>query len=160
MITPDTVQFNRSWALPATAPGCGARCRPCPSTTWTRPPPTRCARAADAYRGEFLEGHALADCPALEEWLTWQREYYRRRAGEALQQLAERALADGDYGQAERDARRLLQLDPWNEGAHRQVMSALALGGQRGAALAQYEACVRALAEGPGVEPEPETTAL
>ena len=39
-------------------------------------------------------------------------------------------------------------------------MRALALGGQRSAALAQYEACRRLLADELGVEPAPETTAL
>ena len=61
---------------------------------------------------------------------------------------------------AESYARRCLQLEPWDEQAHRQVMQALALQGQRSAALAQYEACRKALAEELGVEPEPETTRL
>ena len=57
-------------------------------------------------------------------------------------------------------ARRQVELEPWRESAHRQWMRALALSGQRSAALAQYEACRRILAEELGVEPEAETTAL
>src|SRR5256885_1694173 len=55
---------------------------------------------------------------------------------------------------------RQLELEPWREEAHRQVMRLLALSGQRSAALAQYESCRRALLEELGVEPEPETTGL
>jgi hypothetical protein len=51
----------------------------------------------------------------------------------------------------------------WNRGreqAHRQLMRLLALNGQRGAALAQYETCWRALAEQLDIEPAQETTRL
>jgi predicted ATPase len=57
-------------------------------------------------------------------------------------------------------ATRQLELDPWREEAHRQLMRALALSGQRSAALAQYEACRRVLAKELGVEPAAETNAL
>ena len=57
-------------------------------------------------------------------------------------------------------ARRLLALEPWREEAHRQLMLLLARSGQRSAALAQYEACRRALAEELGAEPARETVGL
>ena len=57
-------------------------------------------------------------------------------------------------------ARRQLALEPWNEGAHQNLMLALALGGQRAAALRQYEACRSVLAQELGVEPSAETEAL
>ncbi|MBI5290617.1 MAG: tetratricopeptide repeat protein, partial [Chloroflexi bacterium] len=56
--------------------------------------------------------------------------------------------------------RRWLGLEPWNEEAHRRMMELLARTGQRSAALAQFEACRRALADELGLEPAPETTAL
>jgi DNA-binding SARP family transcriptional activator len=56
---------------------------------------------------------------------------------------------------ARRHASRQLELDPWREEAHCQMMRALALDGQRSAALAQYETCRRVLAEELGVEPSP-----
>ena len=52
---------------------------------------------------------------------------------------------------------------PWSprtSAAHRQMMRALALGGERNAALAQYDACARLLDAELGVVPAPETTAL
>ena len=55
---------------------------------------------------------------------------------------------------------RQVELEPWREEAHQRVMRLLAFGGQRGAALAQYETCRRRLAEELGVEPGEETTRL
>jgi WD40 repeat protein/energy-coupling factor transporter ATP-binding protein EcfA2 len=55
---------------------------------------------------------------------------------------------------------RWLQLDPMMEAAHRQMMLLLAYNGQHGAALKQYETCVRVLEKELGVEPAEETAAL
>jgi len=53
-----------------------------------------------------------------------------------------------------------VDLEPWQEEAHREIMRLLALSGQRTAALAQYEACQHSLVEELGVEPSAETRAL
>jgi hypothetical protein len=53
-----------------------------------------------------------------------------------------------------------VQLEPWREDAHRQVMRLLAGAGQRSAALAQYRECRRILEAELGVEPEEGTTDL
>src|SRR4029079_17377356 len=50
--------------------------------------------------------------------------------------------------------------DPTREEAHRQLMLLLTLSGQRGAALAQYETCRRALNDELGLDPDTETEAL
>jgi 8-oxo-dGTP pyrophosphatase MutT (NUDIX family) len=78
----------------------------------------------------------------------------------ALHRLAAAHEARGDYEQAQAYARRQLELEPWDEAAHRRVMRLLALSRQRGAALVHYETCRRLLAEELGVEPTRETTAL
>src|SRR5690606_31632181 len=57
-------------------------------------------------------------------------------------------------------ARRWLALDPLLEAPHRALMRLYARTGQRNAALRQYQACVRLLAEELNVEPAEETTAL
>ena len=57
-------------------------------------------------------------------------------------------------------ARRQVELAPWDEEGHREIMRLLAFSGQRGAALAQYEACRRALADELDAEPSAETVAL
>src|SRR6185436_6158665 len=53
-----------------------------------------------------------------------------------------------------------LALEPWRETAHRQRMLLLAHTDQRGAALEQYAACRKILAEEFGVVPTEQTAAL
>jgi predicted ATPase/DNA-binding SARP family transcriptional activator/Tfp pilus assembly protein PilF len=112
------------------------------------------------YQGSFLGDFYLSDCNAFEEWATLQREYLQRRMMDALAYLARYYQRRGNVGQAIRVAHRQVQIEPWREEAHRQLMRLLALDGQRSAALAQYGTCCRALAEELGVEPTAETRAL
>ncbi|RLC60629.1 MAG: hypothetical protein DRI80_10610 [Chloroflexota bacterium] len=116
--------------------------------------------AISLYRGPFLEGFSIGDSPAFEEWVLFERERLERQALDALHRLAAIHEQCGEYEQAQRYVRRQLELEPWQEEAHQQLMRLLALSGQRSAALAQYEVCRRLLAEGLGIEPARGTTAL
>lgn len=116
--------------------------------------------AVDLYLGPFLEGFALADNPDFAEWLLGKRAYYQRQVLKALRELALRGEQAGDYEGGLRYARRQLEIEPWLEEAHQQVMRLLALNGQRGAALAHYEECRRILAKDLGVEPSADTRRL
>jgi predicted ATPase/DNA-binding SARP family transcriptional activator len=117
-------------------------------------------RAAALYRGDFLKGLAVGDSLAFEEWMTVQRERLHRLALEALYELASYHEGRGELDQAQAYARRQVEMEPWREEAHRQLMRLLAHSGQRSAALAQYAACRRVLAEELGVEPSAETARL
>ena len=77
-----------------------------------------------------------------------------------LSLLAGHYAATGDLPHAIAGCRRLVELEPWREEAHRQLMRWLAQNGQRNAALVQYEICCRALAEELGVEPDEATRCL
>lgn len=126
--------------------------------------PTQSVRAleeaVDLYRGEFLEGFSVGDSVPFEEWVLLKREYMCQQVLSALHRVAATYERRGEYGRALPYAWRQVELEPWQEKAHRQLMRLLALHGQRGTALARYEACRRALAEELGVEPAPETTRL
>jgi predicted ATPase/DNA-binding SARP family transcriptional activator len=117
-------------------------------------------KAVELHCRAFLEGFSLADSPAFEEWALLNREYTHRLLMDALRRLAEGYERRGEYGVALRHAWRQVELDPWREEAHLLVMRLLALDGQRGASLAQYEACRRLLRDELGVEPSAETTEL
>jgi len=117
-------------------------------------------RAVQLYRDPFLHGLSVGDSPAFDEWMLFRGEEYRRTVLEMLGQLASLQAARAEYAEAARWARRQLDLEPYREQAHRQLMAALALGGERSTALAQYETCRRLLAEELGCEPEDETQAL
>ncbi|MEJ2734963.1 MAG: BTAD domain-containing putative transcriptional regulator [Anaerolineae bacterium] len=116
--------------------------------------------AVASYRGSFLEGFSVGDSPAFEEWALLTREQIARQMSSALHRLAAAYEQRGQYEQAQSYAWRQVELEPWDETAHQQLMRVLALSDQRGAALAQYETCRRLLAEELDVEPAAETTRL
>jgi adenylate cyclase len=129
-------------------------------TPHTPPPVRQLEDAVGLYRGGFLEDISIADSAAFHEWVLLKREQFRRQASNALCGLAKCYEIWGMFERALEHAWRQVELEPWDEQAHRQVMRLLAFSGQRGTALAQYEACCRLLAEELGVEPEMETTEL
>jgi WD40 repeat protein/DNA-binding SARP family transcriptional activator/energy-coupling factor transporter ATP-binding protein EcfA2 len=112
------------------------------------------------YRGSFLEGFSISDAAPFEEWALLKREQLSRQMLQTLHSLAVIYEQQGEYERAQSYARQQVQIEPWNEEAHQQLMRVLALGGQRSAALAQYQACSRLLADELGVGPAQETTAL
>jgi predicted ATPase/DNA-binding SARP family transcriptional activator len=115
--------------------------------------------AVALYCGELLPGFTC-DSIEFESWLRQEREYLHRLALEAMFELAQDQLAHGHLDQAQMMARRQVSLEPWRERAHRQLMRAYALAGDRASALAQYEACRQQLWHELAAEPVAETTAL
>ncbi len=79
---------------------------------------------------------------------------------QGLYKLAMHQTERSNYNSALKATSRLLELEPWQEEGHRQMMLLLALTGQRSAALAQYETCRRILAKELHTDPLPETNAL
>jgi DNA-binding SARP family transcriptional activator/predicted ATPase len=112
------------------------------------------------YRGEFLHQFSLEDSAEYEDWILTQREALHQRVMRVLTCLANDAEQHGNYQTARQYTTRQLELDPWREEAHCQMMRLLALDGQRSAALAQYETCRRVLADELSVEPSPQTREL
>ena len=112
------------------------------------------------FKGEFMAGFSLPDCPQFDEWQFFERESLQRSLYDALQILIRWKIALGEYEDAIPAARRVLSFDDLSEHAHRQLMQLYAWSGQRGAAIRQYELCVNLLQAEIGVEPEEETTRL
>jgi hypothetical protein len=110
-------------------------------------------QAVELYRGDFLDGFSVTDSPAFDEWESLNREWLRRLFMKALHRLAACHEQVGEYEHGLEHAWRQVELDPWREKAHRQLMRLLALSGQRSATLAQYETCRRLLAQELGVDP-------
>lgn len=116
-------------------------------------------RAAALYTGPFLADLHL-ESDQFEQWRWEQEEQWRRTAVHVLYQLSDSYFRLGQFGEAEHTTRRQLALEPWNEEAHRQLMNILFAGGQRSAALAQYEICRQILAHDLNAVPSEETDAL
>ncbi|MFQ5421357.1 MAG: BTAD domain-containing putative transcriptional regulator, partial [Anaerolineae bacterium] len=115
--------------------------------------------AVSRYHGDLLPGFTC-DSLEFEDWLRRERERLHGLALDALGQWTDRLIARHDFGAAKAAAQRQLTLEPWREAGHRQLMLALALDGNRQAALAQFETCRQILGEELGVEPETATAEL
>jgi len=116
--------------------------------------------AVDLYQGDFLTGFYVRNAPEFEAWMLSEQARLRELMIQGLHTLTTYFAEHGDLSQGIAAARRLLNLEPWREEAHRQLMLLLAQDGQRGAALAQFEVCREMLAEELGVEPGRETAVL
>jgi predicted ATPase/DNA-binding SARP family transcriptional activator len=114
----------------------------------------------DLYRGEFMAGFSLPDSPPFEEWALLTREQLHRLVMETLQRLANSLEERREFERSLVYAWRQVDLDPWREAAHRQVMRLLAQSGQRSAALAQYQLCRRVLKEELGADVSEQTRQL
>jgi DNA-binding SARP family transcriptional activator len=116
-------------------------------------------QALKLYRGQFLEGLYVPSLP-FEEWVLQKSAQFREMTLEVMRRLVQGYQAAGDLQRAEQHARRWLELEPWDEAAHRHLMQILFNQGQRNAALLQYEACRKIILDELGIEPEPATTQL
>lgn len=122
--------------------------------------PASLAEAVELYRSELMAGLQIQGCPDFEQWLLVEREHWHQWATHGLQQLADYHERQGTYQDGLLYTARLLALEPWQERTHRQRMRLLARNGQPAAAIAQYEACRRILADEFAAEPAEETTSL
>jgi predicted ATPase len=118
------------------------------------------ATAANLFRGDFLTGFTLPDCPEFDEWQFFQAEGLRQQLAGVLERLVDDYSAKGEYQHAIPYARRRVGLDTLHEPAHRQLMQLYAWSGQQAAALRQYDECVRILDEELSASPSEETTTL
>lgn len=115
--------------------------------------------AVALFHGRFLEGFTCDSAP-FEEWTLLKHEQAQWVVINALRWLSGYFENHNEYDQAINYARKQLELEPWDEAGHRQLMRAQALSGQRSAALAQFESCRRLLASELSVDPSAETISL
>ncbi len=111
-------------------------------------------------RGPFLEGFEAKLSAEWETWLITMRTTVDEQAAAALGRLAELGERRGAYGGAIDLTRRRLELEPWNEQAHRQLMRLLAFDDQGAAALVHADTFAAALDEELGIAPTTETRLL
>jgi predicted ATPase/DNA-binding SARP family transcriptional activator len=112
------------------------------------------------YRCDFLGDFSIAGAALFDEWASRKREELRATALGLLDTIVAAARASTDTGRGIAAARRILELEPWHEEAHRALMWFFAAADQRSAALAQFETCRHVLSEELGVEPDATTVAL
>jgi predicted ATPase/DNA-binding SARP family transcriptional activator/Tfp pilus assembly protein PilF len=96
---------------------------------------------SDKYEGDFLNGFYVDEAPLFEEWMLHKRENLRTASIRLLDRLSEYYLMHGHYDLGVEAADKLLNMEPWREETHRQLMKMFYRSGQRSAALTQYEKC-------------------
>ncbi len=102
--------------------------------------------AVQLYRGDLLEGRVY-------DWCEEQREYFRSLHARLLRRLAQNCRTLGDFRAAISHAGKLLEIDPSDEDAYREMILSYHLSGDRDAALSQFGRLRAALRSELGIEP-------
>ncbi len=125
---------------------------------------------AERAESDFLRKQAWEDAilcyggPLLpgfyEDWVLLERERLHQQYLQALDALLQYHMREGRYEAALALARRLVQEEPLNEDAHRQIIRLCALLGQHEDAFAQYEELRQILEQTLGTQPDAQTESL
>lgn len=122
--------------------------------------PGQLAEAVSVYRGEFLEGFGTSKAEEFDDWMATEARRLRELYIEALRALIESFVDRGELRFGIPYARRLADVDPLSEEAHRYLIRLYASTGRRGRALRQYQLLEQNLREELGVRPSPASQAL
>jgi len=117
-------------------------------------------QAMSLYREEFLADLTIRDSATFDEWALVWRERTRLLASRALASLAGCYEQQGHLQEALLAARRLAELEPYDDGASQQLMRLLAACGKHSEALAHYEKFRLRLQAELEIAPQTETHAL
>ena len=109
------------------------------------------ARAAELYRGDFLE--EIAD-----EWPVFRREALKDQYLFLATALARAAITSGDYQEGVTLCQQILTKDRCREEAYQMLMVCHSKLGQRGRIRCWYNLCVRTLKTELDCSPAPETS--
>jgi DNA-binding SARP family transcriptional activator len=118
------------------------------------------AAAAELVTGEFLEDFSIPEASQFEDWLTAERQQWKRTSREILLQRGEELLARGAAEAAVAMAERARRIDFTAESAVALAMRAQALSGNPARAVDHYEEFVTRLKADTGSEPGVELRAL
>jgi len=110
--------------------------------------------ASELYRGDLLPEDRF------EDWTEGPREALSERYLGLLMESAEVLSDQGEHAQVVEIAGAVTAADPFHEGAHRTLMTALAASGRRYEALAVFDRLRETLAEQYAADPEPATRRL
>ena len=122
------------------------------------PKPTDWIRMCEIYNGDLLASLPTVG-EGFEEWLAYQRSAIRY---DFITTIAKAVLPDSELSSRDRYycATRLLQVDPYHEGAHRALMHDAAANGQFSVLRQLFEECTRRLRTELNVAPDEETVLL
>ena len=112
------------------------------------------------YRGTFLEGFALPNCPEFEHWARGEADSLERMYLECLEGAMQAHAKQRHFKEAINLAHSYLKIDELAEPIHRRLIEFYAASGDRAAAIKQFEECLLILERELGVDALPETKAV
>lgn len=112
------------------------------------------------YVGEFMEHFSIKGSPEFDDWLLVQRMKYQHLVEDILDVLARYYLHIGETATALFLTEHWLDINPYDERAHRMIMHQNAQNDQIVRAIEQYHLLVRLLNNNYARTPEEDTTAL
>jgi DNA-binding SARP family transcriptional activator/TolB-like protein len=115
--------------------------------------------AVALYGGPFLDGWYVEDAPDFERWTSEERDRLDRMYESAVEALAERCGAEGDWSRAVEWWRLLWARDPHRSRNALGLMDALTAAGDPAAAFRVGEMHVKLVRDEIGVAPDPEVLA-
>lgn len=108
---------------------------------------SRLEQAKKVYRGEFLEGCYIKNCPELNDWIFYERERLQRKYFDVLYQLIYYYKKISEYTKAVDILEEMLKLNPLQEELYLEAIEIFLAKGDRNAALNQYKKCCKVLRE-------------
>lgn len=125
--------------------------------------PTCAAQLENAehlIHGDFLNDLVLPDSDLFESWASTWRERIRNQALKLFSGLAQFYERRGEPDRTLAYAARQIEIDPYHEPAHQQMMRALVHSGERSQAVRHFNSLKQILADELHILPAAETTAL
>ncbi len=117
-------------------------------------------RVVELYKGDFMSGFSFKDSPNFDDWRFFESEQIRNDLVGALSRLVEGYSAQQNFQAALQGARFWLELTPWHEPVHQELMRLYAWSGNKAAALRQYDTCITVLESELSQTPDADTNAL
>lgn len=155
----DDLHLDNEWLALADSVDVDARALSAGLNTPNPDEPTLAAALA-RYQGDFLVDFDLPDTPEYEDWITVEREHYRRLAINGFATLSRRRESAGEFHAALAALQQALTIDSFQEDLQRAALRLHYLAGDRAGAIRRYEDLVRLLDEEMGVPPMAETRSL
>jgi len=112
--------------------------------------------ALSLYQGDFLDGFYLPDAELFEEWAFGQRESLKFTVINGFLHLITGYRILNNYIDGIRWAHRVLEIDPYNETAHSQLIYLLAANGQRGLAIEHFQHYQKKIRQELNIPPGPQ----
>jgi DNA-binding SARP family transcriptional activator len=111
--------------------------------------------ALSLYQGEFLSSLRLYNNDVFDDWLQLKRQQIHQQAIDVCLALLNHYRKQLQWESALKYARKLIELEPWNELGHELVMKILLQTKKRNYAVLHYENYAHNLRKHLDMEPEP-----